>query len=83
MFRQYLYERKSIKKKEMWKMRQSRELDFPESGSILSELCTFHPKTDSFVYTSPKEYPNGLFKLNHNANLDTKELLSLGLNYKT
>ena len=58
-------------------------MDFPEAASVLSELCTFHPKNDSFVYTSPKEYPNAFFKLNHNANLDTKKLLSLRLNHKT
>ena len=36
MFREYLYEKKNIKKNEMWEMRQSNELDFPESASILS-----------------------------------------------
>ena len=70
MFREYLYENKNIKKTEMWRMRQSKELDFPESASILRELCTFNSATDSFIYTAPKQHPNALFKFSHNANLE-------------
>ena len=64
-------------------MRQSKELDFPESACILRELCTFHSATDSFVYTAPKQHPNALFKFTHNANLDAKQLLSVGFTHQT
>ena len=83
MFREYLFERKSIKKQEMWEMRQSKELDFPESSAILRELCTFRPASDSFVYTSHQHHPNPFFKFTRNANLDVKELLNRGFNHQT
>ena len=83
MFRECLFERKSIKKKEMWEMRQSKELDFPESPSILRELCTFDTASDSFLYTSHGQYPNGFFKFALNSNLDPKELLYLGFDCQT
>ena len=83
MFREHLFERKSIKKKEMWEMRQSKELDFPESSNILRELCTFDTASDSFVYKSTEQYPNTWFKFALNSNLKPKELLNLGFNHQT
>ena len=81
MFRECLFERKSIKKKKMWEMRQSKELDFPEPPSILRELCTFDTAADSFLYTSHGHYPDTFFKFTLNSNLDVKELLNLGFDY--
>ena len=78
-----MFEKKSIKKKQMWEMRQSKELDFPESASILSELCTFDTASDSFVYKSSEQYPNAWFKFTLNANLDVKELLNQGFDHQT
>ena len=52
MFRECLFERKNIKKKKMWEMRQSKELDFQESSYILRQLCTFDTAADSFLYKS-------------------------------
>ena len=83
MFREYLFERKHIKKKEIQEMRQSKELDFPDSAYILSELCTFDLASDSFIYTSHEQHPNTWFKFTPNVNLDVKELLNLGLNHQT
>ena len=83
MFREQLFEKKRIKKKTIWEMRQSKELDFPESASILTELCTFDVSSDSFVYTSTEQHPNPWFKFSHNANLNAKELLNAGFNHQT
>ena len=80
MFKECLFERKNIKKKEIWEMRQSEELDFPESASVLRQLCTFDTASDSFVYRSTERHPNTWFKFTLNSNLDIKELLNLGFN---
>ena len=51
-WRSYLYERKEVKKEEVWEMKKSKELNFKTAGQILNELCVYDESTDSFKYNS-------------------------------
>ena len=53
-FIEFIKQKKSIPKREIWQMKRKRKLEFDDAATILKNLCDYHEKTETFELKEEK-----------------------------
>ena len=62
-FKEFLFERNSVERSELHRMRRKRELNFKNAGKILNSYCTYNEDKFTFEYAKHEEkHPNFFMK---------------------